>query len=227
MMMPDRTSNNCEQPSMLERVQLFFQLQRGALPVVESFMGAMLDSPVALRAVLVSLMDASLDYLSDDENYALGLLRAMNELEDFHRLSVQVASDDDDDDDDEAALDMSEVDLESIKQTYRTSIAAIQLCFAEDGRDALKGFFMAFPNMSGLKHFRALQNGEPLALMVVMYWAVLLDRMREDFWYCMQYGKQILTEFSERLMRHPILKIPEVKQSIAWARKEVGLDSLA
>ncbi|EED24246.1 conserved hypothetical protein [Talaromyces stipitatus ATCC 10500] len=112
-------------------------------------------------------------------------------------------------------------------QIYQVAIAHIKYSFAEEKRDLIKNYCWTIASVNDPKFFIAVRESEPMALLIILYFAVLLDRMSRKesvlTWWLRSQGKEIADDLSQILLHSPAARIPDVQEAIAWARKEVGL----
>ncbi|OBS26323.1 hypothetical protein FPOA_00264 [Fusarium poae] len=115
-------------------------------------------------------------------------------------------------------------------QSYRASLSAIQTCFFEDSKDVFKGVAIGFPALAGRDFGLALKSSDPVALLITMYWGVQLNTLGKLAWWVGSFGKKMVDEVSEMLWEpepgHQIMSSSEWRDSISWARTEVGLTPL-
>jgi hypothetical protein len=111
---------------------------------------------------------------------------------------------------------------------YRKAIAQLKYCFAEDARDLIKGYCLSMIPVAGPEFAVAMRNLDPLALFIVMYFGVLLDRMARDpmAWWISSMGKDLVKRASEILQQSPIAQIPDGRGGISWTRQQVDLPAL-
>jgi hypothetical protein len=98
-------------------------------------------------------------------------------------------------------------------QTYERAIEWLERCFAED-----KTMAVTWLAMAGKDFTKELQKREPMALMVFMYWGVLLDKL-DEMWWAKCSGKRLVEELCGILNGHG----NEWDKAKKWAKMEVGL----
>ncbi|KIW43915.1 uncharacterized protein PV06_04965 [Exophiala oligosperma] len=69
----------------------------------------------------------------------------------------------------------------------------------------------------------AISNREPVAMLAIMHWAILLDRLGENRWWGKSCGKLLVTELS--MVLNPLK--PQWEPAISWVHQQVGLPALA
>jgi hypothetical protein len=87
---------------------------------------------------------------------------------------------------------------------------------------------MTFIPLSGTDFIWAIRKQEPVALFVLMYFGVLMDRYGADTkaWWIMTTGRDLVKEASEILLRSPVAMMDDGREGIAWTRRQVGLPPL-
>ncbi|GAM88481.1 hypothetical protein ANO11243_065140 [Dothideomycetidae sp. 11243] len=68
----------------------------------------------------------------------------------------------------------------------------------------------------------AISRLEPVAVLVTMHWAILLDKYSGEKWWAKASGKLLVTELSMGLMQSR----PEWRPAAAWVHQQVGLPAL-
>ncbi|CRK15715.1 hypothetical protein BN1723_010765 [Verticillium longisporum] len=109
-------------------------------------------------------------------------------------------------------------------EMYRRAVFDLGTCFAEDATGLVPGHSASFPSVAGPGFAAAVGGGEPLALLVVMHWGVLLHRMGLRCWWAAGVGACLVAELSEALPETELAFLPAAQEGVAWARGEVGLD---
>ncbi|EEH11305.1 conserved hypothetical protein [Histoplasma capsulatum G186AR] len=111
---------------------------------------------------------------------------------------------------------------------YKRALDQIKYSFMNDATNGMfKGMFYTILAVGGRELTAAFQGREPLALFVMMFWAVLVHRSRKSItmWWVGDIGKDIVDEISEVLVTSPLVRFDGVGETILWARREAGLDS--
>lgn len=111
---------------------------------------------------------------------------------------------------------------------YKRAVDQIKYTFMDDATNGkFKGMFYTILAVGGRELAAAFQGREPLALFVMMFWAVLVHRSRKSItmWWIGDIGKDIVDEISEVLVTSPLVRFDGVGETILWARREAGLDS--
>jgi hypothetical protein len=109
---------------------------------------------------------------------------------------------------------------------YQAAIRFIKYSFSEMARGVLQNHCWLIVLAVNAKFFTAVKEGEPMALLIALYFGALIDRMGRNTtmgWWVGSFGKDLVKEISEMLQHTPIAHIPNGLDAIAWAREEVGL----
>ncbi|OJD18900.1 hypothetical protein AJ78_01084 [Emergomyces pasteurianus Ep9510] len=111
---------------------------------------------------------------------------------------------------------------------YKLTIDQVKYTFMNDATDTpFKAMFFTILALGGRELTAAVQEREPLALFIMLFWAVLIHRSRKSnvMWWVGEIGKNIVDEISDVLVTSPFVRLYGVGETIRWARKEVGLES--
>ncbi|KAI1633722.1 hypothetical protein F4809DRAFT_644203 [Biscogniauxia mediterranea] len=113
---------------------------------------------------------------------------------------------------------------------YAAALSFLERCFAEDARGVFRGFCCAFPSGCGGGFAAAIRctnttttttttspsssssssssdppaspdpDPDPLALLILMHWAVLLDRLGGEYWWARDLGRRLVEGASGALL---------------------------
>jgi hypothetical protein len=192
--------------SMLQRMVVLFDLCIGACFIATMSWEWMMESPFSpsLLSALSLLEKAPPNPISDDTTKA------------FEHLMI--------------IIDQIEESKDSVcsRESYKNSISKLHYCFLEDSKGWIRGFCLAYPILAGQDFTNALRTSEPMALYILMYWGVLLDRLGSEAWWSANVGSNLVLEISDVLLALPskVSMLPEWKAGISWARQEVRLAPL-
>ncbi|KAK1758988.1 hypothetical protein QBC47DRAFT_409788 [Echria macrotheca] len=108
---------------------------------------------------------------------------------------------------------------------YKLAIGQTKYCYAEELQNRLKGYFHNVFAVSGSHFVAAVRGREPMAIFILMYWAVLVQRAAKDpaLWALVSEGRDLVAESSTLLLFSDIIDVPGVREGIAWTRNEVDL----
>jgi hypothetical protein len=112
-------------------------------------------------------------------------------------------------------------------QLYQLAIAHIKYSFAEELRDVVKNYCWTIASVNDPQFFDAVRNAEPMALLIIMYFGVLLNMMERKgnamAWWLRDQGKEIVGDVSQILDNSLVAQLPDLQEAIAWARQRVGI----
>lgn len=102
------------------------------------------------------------------------------------------------------------------------AIEKLEECFGwdtEDGRHVSLRWLATLEQ----RFVEAIAEREPVAMLITLHWAILLDRLSEKKWWAKSSGKLLVTELSMAL--RPCK--PEWETAISWVHEQVGLPPLS
>ncbi|PGH03072.1 hypothetical protein GX51_04259 [Blastomyces parvus] len=113
---------------------------------------------------------------------------------------------------------------------YKLAASQIEYTFMSDATHTrFKALFFTILAVGGRELAAAFREREPLALFIMIFWAVLIHRSARSnvMWWVGNIGQEIVDEISEVLVTSPFVQLDGVGKTIVWARREVGLDSVS
>lgn len=198
-------------PSVLERMPMIWDLLTGPALVALRCGRWLYDSTESVRVVL-AMGSASSDVLDADTRGALALLAAVND-----RLHISAVC--------RAGGAAAEEEVQA-HEMYKNAIPPLERCFAEEARGWIDGFLVAFPALVRRGFMKAVKKSDPMALLVLVYYGVLIDGHGKKVWWAAGVGKRLIVEISDllELLRFPL--VPGFREAMSWARRQVGLPVL-
>lgn len=188
----------------------------------------LLNSPVPIRAYL-NYGFATTVALNPDALAALARLSHLNDI--YHSSPYQGATPSD-----ELSVATSPSFSDAVSTISTTSagpweavIGLLRHCYAEEQRDILRGFCFVFPGGAGPDFTAAIKAFDPMALLILMHWAVLIDRVGDEFWWTKKLGMRLAIGIwkAMQIFGHkstsPALLAPEWGESISWVCTQLGL----
>lgn len=204
-----RAAGCSDHDSMLERMSVFSEMIVGSTSVALMYPEALLSGPLeaSLKKALEIMAQEIPEQLDDETDAAL------------RRLSTIVKD----------MFPSSEDELTTRRrQVYLDAVENLRTCFHEDIRGTIKGFAISFPSLAGPEFLAYMKNLEPLAILILMHWGVLLENVGQMAWWARSVGKNMVSEVSETLLE-PSLGFRDKQDwwdGISWARKKVGLPEI-
>ncbi|KAI0909519.1 hypothetical protein F4823DRAFT_624853 [Ustulina deusta] len=213
----------------LSTVAVAFDLLNGSVNIAQTNFQRLLDSPVPLRAYLNYGL-ASAVALHPGTRTALTRLHDLNELHHSSRYqgTTPAASDE---------LSVATTPLSDTLSTtsmtpatpWRGAIGLLQRCFAEEQRAILRGFCFVFPGGAGPDFTAAVKASDPMALLILMHWAVLIERIGHEFWWAKELGRRLTIGIWKAMQLFPprspspAILTPEWGESISWVCGQLRL----
>lgn len=202
---------NQQQETMLGRITVLLELFMGSSSIAVRHMDWLLDGPVSTMIIRAGLqiMPAMVQPVDGPTDAAL------------ERLSSVVSNGIFIPEEDQAANDAASARLEA----YQNAAMHLRTCFSVDTNSQMEGFCVAFPSLAGRDFSLGVKNSEPVALFILLHWAVLLQRLGDWMWWAGSVGRKLVQEISDVLLRsHPQLAAtPEWRDGIEWASEQVGI----
>ena len=115
--------------------------------------------------------------------------------------------------------------------TYENAVVQLRVLWREDIKNNVRGIAIAFPSLAAQDFAIAVSKSEPMALLILMHWAIMLNKLDkvDKLWWAKSVGKDLVVEISDRLLKSEaeVATFPEFWESVAWARGKVGLPAFA
>ncbi|KAI1166725.1 hypothetical protein F5B18DRAFT_605529 [Nemania serpens] len=216
----------------LSTIAVAFDLLNGSVNIAKTDFQRLLDSPVPIRAYLNYGL-ATTVALYPDTQTALARLAHLNDI--YHSSPYQGATPSD-----ELSVATSSPSFSDAVSTVSTPtgpwdpvIRLLKHCYAEEQRDILRGFCFVFPGGAGPDFTAAIKAYDPMALLILMHWAVLIERVGDEFWWTKKLGMRLAIGIWKALQifghksTSPALLTPEWGESIAWVYTQLGLSDHA
>ncbi|KAM0322585.1 hypothetical protein ACHAQA_009433 [Verticillium albo-atrum] len=108
-------------------------------------------------------------------------------------------------------------------EMYRRAVFHLGTCFAEDATGVVPSYCASFPSFTGARFARAVGEGEPMALLILMHWAVLLHRAGLQCWWVAGVGECLVGELSETLPHSEVALLQGGQEAMTWTRGQVGM----
>ncbi|KAI1327411.1 hypothetical protein F5Y16DRAFT_371945 [Xylariaceae sp. FL0255] len=206
----------------LSTIAVAFDLLNGSVNIAQADFQRLLDSPVPVQAYYN--YGRALDDALDLETLgAITRLEALTDLYNVHqyRSSPPLYSN-----------DSSRERSVSVPPPvpWKDIVRLLQRCFAEDYRGVFRGFCFVFPGGAGPEFVAAVKAADPMALMILMHWTVLLSRAQTEYWWASGLGPRLAVGIWKAIglsaTTYPppaIMLEPEWCDSVVWICSKLGL----
>ncbi|KAF2671604.1 hypothetical protein BT63DRAFT_422145 [Microthyrium microscopicum] len=213
LVIPECAPETRNPPKMVDRAKMFFSLTLATTQIALAHTRALTKKSLVVRATLESVKNASLEYLTESDRFGLNLLDLVHQQ--MAEQHLFVASDSDE-----------HGNIPTARPIYQRVTSTLKFAFAEDGRGVINGACLGFSGMVGAEYLAVLDKGEPLALLMLSYWGVLMHRLASKYWWTRGIGKSVVYECSDLIMQSSLSLVPAVQDGIAWTKNQVEVDSL-
>lgn len=220
--------------SVLDRIPEMFALQRGTAVIASKTFVWLHEDYESFRLVR-EMGGAPASLLDADTRRALARLGVVNDmLYGIVRTPSSAEADGDGDggfdDGGGEGVEYGDIAIKAMlhpsHETYAAAITDLRRCFAEHARGWIDGFVMAFPMWMGKDIVSAMERrDDPMALLVLMYFGVLLEFNGRNQWWCASLGTKLVMEISDVFVRSGREYGPEFWDAVAWARRKCGLSA--
>lgn len=204
MAVPHDRNRHYHEKGILERTSMLMDLIMGSSLIALRSIKAIFTGPLAesIQFVISSFLEVEEpDTLSSDDVDAFTRL---------HSLSDQVPP---------------TATINSI--TYQNAILQLRVLWREDIKANVRGIAIAFPSLATGDFAIAVNESQPMALLILMHWAIMLDKLDrvDQVWWARSVGQDLVVEISDRLLQSTgdVTMLPEFWESVRWAREKVDL----
>ncbi|OAQ71439.1 hypothetical protein VFPPC_03739 [Pochonia chlamydosporia 170] len=189
--------------SAIQRACLLFEMCLGASYVMNLNPTALEKSLAYLPSLHEQWSSLPLDHLREEDRYGLSLLDSIKDAIFFGDANESE-------------------DTIITRDTYDGSMKRMRLCYSHDLHHVAQGFCMSFPKYSGSDLAKAAKAHDPMALLLIMYWGVLLHRLAADVWWIGPLGQQLVQEGAEIVSRSKLVHVPATLEAVMWTRLQTG-----
>lgn len=206
--LPRFAEEDGEQLNMLDHILSFFELAKGFIAVVWTDPSAVRSDPLLNRYKTWDELPAQI--LEPDVQHALGSLSALNEEQpggDKYDGSVNTTP-----------------EIATRRAACRQSLFFLREAFSKCQEDDYRGYALAWPFLSGSEYIAAVKGKDTAALLILMYWAMLVDGVSHGIWWAQSVGNKLVNDLSHAINHD--LADERTAAVVAWARLRVGLPGL-
>lgn len=195
-------------PDMVQNAIVHFELLRGCVPIANINEDYLLSNPYIQNLKLFEdLPRTTIDP---------GTREAMSQLSDFNDKKI--------------VSTVHESDERRIRQiahwgACKKALAVLGECFEKCVDDFSRGYALGWLNIAGEEYIKALNDKDKAALLILMFWGVLMDKLGHQVWWADQFGSLLVGEISGRMVPNNDDDDKETHKMILWAQESIRANS--
>ena len=202
---PQFTAEDGENYSMLDHILTYLEFVKGTVMVVHSRPNVLENDPWLSK--YRRWEELGVRPLAPDVHSAIEGLGELNEATyGTGRTESQV----------------SELQAMTYHAACRRAIFYLKECFEKCAEPDTRGYCLAWPLQAGPDYITAIKDRQSLALLIMMYWGVLLEQISYDIWWAQRIGKCLIDDLANEMSNSNTETFDE---GIKWAREQVGLEA--
>lgn len=204
--LPPHTVQNGEKYNMLDHIMTYTELSRGLVVIVHSRVKSLKEDPLLCNyKEWDELVNRPIE---TNTQMAITRLTELNE-EIYGASRTNKYS--------------TELQAMTYHAACRRAIFFLEECFAKCSTPETRAYGLAWTLISGKDFLSALKAQESLALVVLMHWGVFLEKQSYGIWYVEQVGRYLVEDLSDSVST---VDNEKLKDSLNWAREQVGLEKV-
>ncbi|OBT83364.1 hypothetical protein VE02_08314 [Pseudogymnoascus sp. 03VT05] len=173
------SSSGDESDSVIQIVLVNVELLRGCAPIIESKQDYLLQNPYLQKLKpFGDLLRAPLDPSVEE---ALVMLANLNDK----RITASVR--------DAAPRRAQQVEYWVV---CKAALGLLQTMYEKCVDDFTRGYALGWLNMAGDRYIEAVKDGDAAALLILMYWGVLVEKCGHQVWWAEQFGSSLVAEIA-------------------------------
>jgi len=201
--LPSRLDRDTGRTSIVDSLVTLFKLLRGTASIVTSARTFLQSGPFSNFVRRTAERESG-----NLEPYTQAAFRRLRLLRD-EDYAVRSASAD------------HSLDAVYMYESITKAIESLEYCFSIHSVDKLGASFRWLAMLEPAI-VDGISNLDPLALLITMHWAILLDGLSGEKWWARSSGKALAAEITKILTPQK----PEWLSAMSWAHREVGLPPL-
>ncbi|KFY29343.1 hypothetical protein V493_02409 [Pseudogymnoascus sp. VKM F-4281 (FW-2241)] len=173
------SSSDDEGESVVQIVLTNVELLRGCAPIIESKQDYLLENPYVQKLKpFESLPRTPLDPLMEE---ALVLLANLNDK----RITSSIR--------DTVPLRAQQVEYWEV---CKTALGLLRTMYEKCVDEFTRGYALGWLNMAGGRYIEAVKDNDAVALLILMYWGVLIEKCGHQVWWAEQFGSSLVAEIA-------------------------------
>ena len=119
-------------------------------------------------------------------------------------------------------LSTPEIQALSYHAANRRALFYLEQEFGKCRDPDTRAYALGWPLRAGHDYMAAIAEREPVALVILMAWGVLVEQVSYDIWWMQSVGKKLVESLSEMMIDMSLNE--NFNEAFRWARKQVGLE---
>ncbi|KFY14344.1 hypothetical protein V491_06079 [Pseudogymnoascus sp. VKM F-3775] len=175
------SSSDDESDSMVQIVLTNVELLRGCTPIMESKQDYLLQNPYVQKLKpFENLPRTPLDPRVEE---ALAMLANLNDK----RITSSVH--------DTVSQRAQQVEYWEV---CKTALGLLQSMYEKCVDEFTRGYALGWLNMAGDRYIKAIKDNDAVALLILMYWGVLVEKCGRQVWWAEHFGSSLVAEIARR-----------------------------
>lgn len=179
------TSSGDESDSVVQTVLDNVELLRGCAPIIESKQGYLLQNPYIQK--LKPFKDLPRTQLDPQMKEALVTLDRLND----ERITTSVR---------DTVSQTQRAQQIEYWEVCKAALGILQTLYEKCADEFTRGYALGWLNMAGDRYIEAVKDSDPVALLMLMYWGVLVEKCGQQVWWAEQFGSSLVAEIARRPM---------------------------
>lgn len=175
------SSSDDESDSMVQIVLTNVELLRGCTPIMESKQDYLLQNPYVQKLKpFENLPRTPLDPRVEEALASLANLNDKRITSSVHDTILQRAE----------QVEYWEV--------CKTALGLLQSMYEKCVDEFTRGYSLGWLNMAGDRYIKAVKDNDAVALLILMYWGVLVEKCGHQVWWAEHFGTSLVAEIAHR-----------------------------
>ncbi|EPE24988.1 Zn2/Cys6 DNA-binding protein [Glarea lozoyensis ATCC 20868] len=174
-----RSSADDESDGIIQTVLAHFELLRGCAPIIESKRDYMSRNPYIQK--LKPFEDLARTPLDPRVEEALVKLTELNDK----RVTSSIH--------DTVQRRSQQVEYWEV---CKTAVGILRTLYEKCVDDFTRGYALGWLNMAGDRYVTAVKNGDAVALLMLMYWGVMVEKCGSQVWWAEHFGSLLVAEIA-------------------------------
>ena len=206
--------------STLDSIKTMMKMMQGTGALIIKAWNWLREGPLQIDKALAQ--EAPYDKLDEGTKAAMARLHAINDARNKNDNGDKSNDDNNDADKTGDQEDRPPPAWTACKQ----AILFLEENFAKELEGSIKSICMSWLVRPWKEFHVLLEQSDPLALLILMHWSVMLHRLDGEFFWANKAGRNLTMDILAILNRTPAATPPEWRECMFWACEQVGLSAL-